>query len=86
MAALAPPPQPLAAFVCDSFEPQSIEGRQLLEAAQAVQRHLNETVFSFLVRGEEATYHPVPFRKAFTARVRYRFVGRLKPLAYRDGE
>ncbi len=88
MPAVALRSEPLAAllFVALGGEPQGEEGRQVLEAMRAVQHHLMEPASSFL-RGEDETgYAPVPFRKAFTLRVKYQMGGRLKPLSYPDEE
>jgi hypothetical protein len=66
-------------------EPQGVEGRELLEAIRALERHLSEPASGFLGDGD-TTYRSVPFRKAFTVRVKYQLSGRLKPLAHPDKE
>ena len=38
------------------------------------------------VPDDELTYDPVPPKKVFTVRVKYRFVGRMKPMPYQLDE
>lgn len=88
MPAVALPSKPLAALLklCLGGEAQGVEGRQVLEATRDLQRHLKEPASSFLIGDDETAYYSVPFRKAFTVRVKYQMGGRLKPLAYPDEE
>jgi hypothetical protein len=88
MPAVAIQSEPLAALYIRSWgaEAQGVEGRQVLEVTRAVQRHLSEPASSFLKGDDDTTYRSVPFRKAFTVRVKYQLGGRLKPLAFPDEE
>jgi len=88
MPAIALRSEPLSALFILSLggEAQGVEGRQVLAATRALQHHLREPASSFLKGDDDTTYHSVPFRKAFTVRVKYHLGGRLKPLAYPDEE
>lgn len=77
-----------AAFCLFLREPlaQSDEGKAMFTVEQAAYRHLSEPATSQLLTSDDLGYRPVPFRPAFTRRVRYRLGGRLLPLPYPDGE
>jgi hypothetical protein len=77
---------PIAAYIFYwEGEPQGIEGRQVREATRAVQRHLREPASS-LLGDDDISYRSVPFRAAFTVRVKYQLGEKLQPMAYPDEE
>jgi hypothetical protein len=66
-------------------EPQGVEGKKVLEAAEAVRRHWYERSEHLLSAGtstETFSYEPVPLETAFSIRVRYEYGRELKPLPY----
>ncbi len=65
---------------------QGAEGKAMFTIEQAAYRHLSEPATSQLLKNDDLAYRSLPFRPAFTRRVRYRMVGRLLPLPYPDGE
>jgi len=75
--------RPLAlAWSRDASHAQGPEAFKILEAAQRVQRHLNETatVLVLHIDGDDAlTYDHIAPKRAFTVKGRYKFTGRIKP-------
>jgi hypothetical protein len=64
---------------------QSVEGRKVEEAAERAIRHWHDRA-EFILAMESSTdafsYNPLPLEPALSVRVKYRYVGKLKPLAY----
>lgn len=65
---------------------QGDEGKAMFTVERNAYRHLSEPASSQLRAIDDLTYRSLPFRPAFTRRVRYRLVERLLPLPYPDAE
>lgn len=66
-------------------EPQGVEGRKVREAARAALRHWNERAEHLLSEQtptDEVSYDSIPLEAAFAVRVKYKYIGELKPLPY----
>jgi hypothetical protein len=85
--ALPPPPAALVRSILEEWIPESqgIEGRQVEAAAREVATHWAARP-SCLIEADDAeqvfAYEPVPLRVVGTARVNYRYAGRIEPRPY----
>lgn len=63
---------------------QSQERQKLVEVTEHIWQTLtnSEKQLDTLADEEEIQYNPVPPRRAFTVKVRYRFTGRMQPQSY----
>ena len=64
---------------------QGIEGQKIQEAAEAAFWHWDDRPAHFLLEAgdaDELSYDPVPPTTVFSVPVKYRFVGRAKPMPY----
>jgi hypothetical protein len=85
------PPGPLIRIIEPVAEAQGFEGRRILSNAEEAFQHWSERAEYLLVASDDVipddlSYDPVPFERAFTARVRYSDVGEMKPRQISDDE
>jgi hypothetical protein len=82
MATLVLPPPPPAFVTLEENLAQGREGRHLQNQAVGILRHSSELAAPYLrakAETEDISYRPVPFERAFTVRVKYRYRGEMKP-------
>ena len=82
-----PPPAAIVRSILENWIPESqgIEGQQVEEAAREVATHWSarpSVLFQVSDAEEVFAYDPVPLKVIGTARVKYRYGGRIEPRPY----
>lgn len=80
-------PSRIPTVIIPHAEAQGVEGRVILQAAEAAMRHWQERIEYWLgddedFGDEELTYENVPLETVKTIRVRYKDAGVLEPMRY----